>query len=304
MQYWRFETLIYDGNDILGYTHASVPIGFFVEKNIVRVFFSARNKLGQSLPFFLDYDLDLRTVVYLHTKPLLELGALGSFDDSGVMPTEILKVDDEIWMYYIGWNLGVSVPFRNSLGIAVSKDNGVTFQRKFQGPILDRTKEEPYFNASACILRDNQLWRIWYLSCTGWNMVNAKPRHSYHIKTAISSDGINWQRTGEIAIDYKYENEYAISVPRVIFKNGVYQMWYSYRGGLISDNYTIGYSTSNDGSNWQRNDEEINMTLSTRGWDSDMVCYPFLFEYNGMSYMLYNGNGYGKTGIGLATLRK
>jgi len=304
MQYWKFETLIYDGNSIPGYTHASVPVGFFVKKNVLRIFFSARNSQERSFPFFLDYDLDLQAVVYLHAKPLLDLGSLGSFDDSGVMPTEIIKVDDEVWMYYIGWNLGVTVPFRNSLGIAVSKDNGLSFQRKFQGPILDRTKEEPYFNASACILRDKEVWKIWYLSCTGWSMVNSKPRHMYNIKTANSIDGINWQRTGEVAIDFKYENEYAISVPRVVLKNGIYLMWYSYRGGPVSDNYTIGFASSNDGLNWHRRDEEIKILSSTINWDSDMVSYPFIFNYNNMSYMLYNGNGYGKTGIGLATLTR
>ena len=35
-----------------------------------------------------------------------------------------------------------------------------------------------------------------------------------------------------------------------------------------------------------------------------MVCYPYVFEYNDKLYMLYNGNGYGKTGIGLAVLEE
>jgi hypothetical protein len=35
-----------------------------------------------------------------------------------------------------------------------------------------------------------------------------------------------------------------------------------------------------------------------------MICYPAVFELNGNTYMLYNGNGYGKTGFGIAILEK
>ena len=31
-----------------------------------------------------------------------------------------------------------------------------------------------------------------------------------------------------------------------------------------------------------------------------MVCYPCVFDWAGETWMLYNGNGYGRTGFGLA----
>ena len=42
--------------------------------------------------------------------------------------------------------------------------------------------------------------------------------------------------------------------------------------------------------------------VSKTGWDSEMICYPFVFEHKGNKYMLYNGNDYGKDGFGLAVL--
>ncbi len=33
-----------------------------------------------------------------------------------------------------------------------------------------------------------------------------------------------------------------------------------------------------------------------------MIEYAHVFDHAGTRYMLYNGNGYGKTGVGLATL--
>ena len=42
--------------------------------------------------------------------------------------------------------------------------------------------------------------------------------------------------------------------------------------------------------------------MSAEGWDSEMICYPYVFEHRGRFFMLYNGNGYGKTGFGVAVL--
>jgi hypothetical protein len=49
-------------------------------------------------------------------------------------------------------------------------------------------------------------------------------------------------------------------------------------------------------------DAEVGIGVSADGWDSEMIEYPFVFDHAGSRYMLYNGNGYGKTGIGLAVL--
>ena len=72
-------------------------------------------------------------------------------------------------------------------------------------------------------------------------------------------------------------------------------MWYSYRGAR----YRIGYAESADGLTWTRHDDR-GLLPSGAGWDGDMVEYPWLFDWAGRTYMLYNGNDYGGTGIGLA----
>jgi predicted GH43/DUF377 family glycosyl hydrolase len=219
------------------------------------------------------------------------------------MPTSIIKVDDKIYMYYIGWNLGVTVPFRNSIGLAISSDNGETFNKKYKGPILDRTKDEPHFVASNHVIFHEGVFKMWYLSCIKWEKIENEIRHYYHIKYAISQDGINWERNNRVAIDFIYENEYAISVPRVILEDGMFKMWYSYRGGPESSKYRIGYAESLDGENWKRKDDSLSFVLSGENWDKDMICYPFLFMHDKSKYMLYNGNDYGKTGIGLFQLK-
>ena len=75
-------------------------------------------------------------------------------------------------------------------------------------------------------------------------------------------------------------------------------MWYSYRG----KKYRIGYAESKDGKRWNRLDHLAGISPSKNGWDSEMIEYPFVFNHNGSRYMLYNGNGFGASGFGLAIL--
>ena len=48
-----------------------------------------------------------------------------------------------------------------------------------------------------------------------------------------------------------------------------------------------------------RRDSEAGIA-SSGDWDSEMQAYPAVFDNDGRRYMLYNGNGYGRTGIGWA----
>jgi len=305
MQKWKKLGKIFqpDGEVSWMKSHASVPFVGEVNDNLIKVFFSARNEKQESSIGYVVFDIESLAVSEIPEKPTLEKGNIGCFDDSGVMGCCTLKVGNTTRMYYIGWNLGVTVPFRNSIGFAESLDSGLTFYKPFPGPIIDRTKDEPHFVASNCVIYDEGIFKIWYLSCTGWfKDGDGNVMHKYHIKYAESENGIDWVRNGDIAIDYANDYEYAISVPRVIKKNGKYKMWFSSRATKEEANYRIRYAESNDGKNWIRKDKEVGIDVSVDGWDSEMICYPFLFDHKGKRYMLYNGNGYGKTGFGLAVL--
>lgn len=283
--------------------YAAVPVLMPLSEHIARVYFSSRDEKNQSVPWFLD--LDLRTFECLNTQKIsVPAGRLGMFDENGIMPTSVLKKNNEVWLYYIGWNLGHSVPFRNAVGLMISKDGGTTFEKFSEGPILDRSIHDKCFVASNCVFAEADYYRMFYLSCDEWKYVDGVLQHSYKIKYTESADAIHWDIKGQVAIDFMYPNEYAISVPRVLKEHDIYKMWYSFRGGPIADTYRIGYAESSDGVHWNRKDENIILDVSANGWDSEMICYPCIFNYNGKRYLLYNGNGYGKTGFGLAVLQE
>ena len=51
---------------------------------------------------------------------------------------------------------------------------------------------------------------------------------------------------------------------------------------------------------WQRMDHLAGIDVSDSGWDAEMIEYPHVFDHKGRRYMLYNGNHFGESGMGLA----
>lgn len=279
-------------------THAAVPIAEPLQGSLCRIYFSTRDHANRSHTASLVVDLERpQTLLELDDTPILAPGPLGGFDDSGAMATWLTRVGQRRYLYYIGWNLGVTVPFRNAIGLAIS-ENGEPFRRHAPGPIMDRTAHEPHFVASCCVLEDAGLWRNWYLAGTEWLVGRQRPEPRYHIRYAESRDGIHWQRQGHIALDFAGPGETALSRPSVLRDGDTWKMWYSSRGHA----YRIGYAESPDGLAWKRHDASAGIEPSVNGWDADMIEYPHVFDLDGRRYMLYNGNGYGLSGFGLAEL--
>lgn len=278
-------------------SHAALPVVDRI-KDGYRIYFSSRDKQGRARVGYFETDLAIEKVLHVSEHPIIGLGPLGSFDDSGVTTSWIVNHEQKKYHYYSGWSLGVTVPFYFFIGLAISEDGGATYQRVSPAPILERNAIDPYLTASPCVLVEDGRWRMWYVSGTGWKMQDDRPQHQYHIKYAESSDGVHWKREGVVCIDYESPQEYAIARPCVIKEDGMYKMWYSSRGS----GYRIGYAESADGLKWMRKDQDSGIDVSEAGWDSEMIEYPYVFEDKGEHYMLYNGNGYGKTGIGLAVL--
>lgn len=236
----------------------------------------------------------------LQARPALSLGELGAFDDSGVTVSCAVDDRDARYLFYSGWTLGVSVPFYFYVGLAVSRDGGATFTRVSRGPILERDDVDPFLTASPSVLIENATWRMWYVSAAGWRVVDGTPQHRYHVRYAESDDGVHWRRDGRVAIDFAGEQEYAFGRPCVVKVGDRYRMFFCARG----DAYRLAYAESSDGLTWERDDDAVALAGDAEAWEADAAAYPYVFfdEPAGGWQMLYNGNGYGATGVGWATL--
>jgi hypothetical protein len=297
---------VHDNHEWMAH-HACLPIADPVDERVLRIYFGPRDRQGRTVTTFIEVEADDPAhVLYVHDRPVLSLGRLGTFDDSGVMPSCLVNHGGRKWLYYIGWNRSVTVPYRNSIGLAVSDDGGLTFTRVHEGPIVDRSPVEPFFCASPFAMVDDGLWRLWYTSSTGWLVVHGHPEPVYQIKYAESTDGVHWRRENRTCLEYTFEGE-ANARPTVIKRDGLYRMWYCFRGSVDyrsakAQSYRIGYAESADAVHWTRRDDRVGIERSVEGWDSVMMAYPFVYEHRGQTYMLYNGNGFGETGFGYAVL--
>ncbi len=297
---WIKKRLIFEPPRNLGWmvSHAANPVAEHLTGDLYRVYFSGRDNRNRASIGFMEFDvIHPEKIMNVSLEPIVSPGEIGTFDDSGTSMGCIVRQGDTRYLYYLGWNLGVTVPWRNSIGLLISKNNA-PFTRFSKAPVLDRSAVDPFSISYPWVLKEEDKWRMWYGSNLKWGSMQKDMMHV--LKYAESFDGIQWFPTGEISLEFKCDNEYAISKPSVIKEDGIYKMWYSYRG----DRYRIGYAESEDGIHFNRMDETVGIDVSEFGWDSEMICYPHVFEHNGEKYMLYNGNGYGKSGIGLAILSK
>jgi hypothetical protein len=236
-------------------------------------------------------------IVAAGDSPVFDIGELGAFDENGVSYPWIVDANDTEYMYYVGWMPSVLTPFQNHVGLAARRGDG-EWRRVSRAPILPRTNEEYLSLGSVAVLREAGCWRMWYTCFQRWGRSAGEPKHVYVIKVAESADGLQWTRPNHVCIDIGASGEFAISRPSVLRCDGLYHMWFSYRG----DEYRIGYAWSVDGIDWTRRDDLAGLDLSSSGWDSEGVSYSHVFEWKGSLYMVYCGNHYGRDGLGMAVL--
>lgn len=307
LQKWQKQGVIFNVNQNSPwmYSHASFPKALLMSDRI-RIFFTTRDANNRGRIGFCDVEIDQpQNVIHVSENPVLDLGEPGMFDDCGVTPSCVMRHEEKVYLYYHGWNALQLTPHRLTTGLAISHDGGNTFIRYSRAPLFDRTDKEPIFSNNPFVLKDKQKWHMYYLNLEKWVPINGRLEGMFTLYYAHSDDGIHWERDATIAIAKKYDYE-CISNASVIKENDIYKMWYSYRS--IEDfregngAYLVGYAESSDAKHWVRYDDCIDLQLSNNGWDSVMLSFPSVINVKNKRYLFYNGNGFGKTGIGLATL--
>jgi hypothetical protein len=275
-------------------SHASHAVALPRGGDDFRIFFTCRDRTNRGHVAWLDAEItDSLRLLRVAPEPVVSPGPPGSFDDSGCTLGCLVEQGGRTFLYYMGWNLGVTVPCRNSIGLAIGNGTG-PFEKYSLAPILDRSGVDPYTLSYPCILLEGGRWRMWYGSNLRWGGKQWDMDHV--IKYAESVDGLHWRRDGVIALGLDRPGEYTLCRPWVVRDGGVYRMWFCHRGAA----YRLGYAESADGWHWHRRPAEVGIDVSGAGWDSEMLAYPSVFRHRGRWHLLYTGNRYGRTGFGLA----
>ena len=286
------------GSHDLSKTHASNPLPIYLENDIYRVFFSSRDVDNKSSVGYVDIDIIQRKIINEQNAIAFKYGSSDSFYSHGVSVGNMYHVKKEQFILFMGWNIEPNEHWRGDIGKLKLIDNerlAITSDT----PIMSIDEMDKISLSYPFVLFHEGIYKMWYGTTLTWISDNGEMIHT--INYATSLDGEHWEKHG-VAIPYELGVAQAFSRPSVLINDLGYHMWYSYRSGT-GEKYRIGYAFSFDGLKWTRKHDEVGIDISKDGWDSEMICYPFVLEHKGETYMLYNGNQYGKEGFGLAILK-
>ena len=268
--------------------------------NKIRVFCGFRDKDGVGRVGYVDLNADNPSqVLAVSEKPCLDIGIPGCFDDNGVVPCAVTQVGNELYLFYAGYNIGYHVRMIIFCGLAVSRDNGETFERTSRVPIMERTNNEYLFRVIHTAIKNSDGWMLYYGAGNHFIQGKKKTLPVYEIQLLEVSDLSDLSREGTKIVSNE-GSEYRVGRPYVVKDGSIWRMFFG--GGSEEITYQLAYAESNDGRNWTRLDEKLNLHRSKFGWDSEMMAYPAFIRYKDSSYLFYNGNNYGYEGFGYAEL--
>ncbi len=281
-------------------SHASNPLPIHLQGNIFRVFYSGRNKDNKSSVSFVDIDIIDKKIINYPSTPLIKYGNPKSFYSHGISIGNLYEGPlKNKYILFMGWQIRGKEHWRGDIGrLELIENNKLIIDPNLS--FMNSDEEDPISLSYPFVIFHENIYKMWYGSTINWSSENGEMIHV--IKYATSKDAINWEKHG-IAIPYELGLAQAFSRPSVIIDKNGYHMWFSYRDGS-GNKYRIGYSHSNNGTSWTNKLDKVGINVSNTGWDSEMICYPFVFDHRGNRYMFYNGNSYGKYGFGLAKLTK
>lgn len=278
-------------------SYGSMPLALHLKDDFYRFYFSSRNANNNSSVNYVEVDIkDPSTILRLSEKPVLSKGPYGHFDDNGLYSGNFLKHEGKLYMFYSGRSNGVENLFYMNIGMAVSEDGGLTFNKVQQHPILTRSEYDPWLVTAPAPFETETGWLMVYTSGTA--IFNDRTSN-YDLKLAKSDDFFNWTSTGKVIIKLE-EDESNISTPCVFKHAGKYHMWFSVKPKI--GEYRIGYASSDNGVDWERDDQKLGLFIAGNDFDAEAVSYPNVFLHGENIYMVYSGSRNGRDGFGIARL--
>lgn len=277
-------------------SHAANPLALPLGGDLFRIYYSGRDGQNRSSVGYVDFDLARREILYIHDRPAVEHGPDGSFFSHGISIGNCYEAGGKRYILFMGWQVPADGHWRGDIGrLAVEPDGTLAVDGK--GPFLGASDVDPLSLSYPWVTPVEGGFKMWYGSTISWDAGNGEMLHV--INQAVSSDGLQWDPRG-LAVPFALGKAQAFSRPTVLRDDaGHYRMWFSFRGAP-GRAYRIGYAESDDGEAWRLRLDRAGMDVSPDGWDSEMVEYPFAFRHEGQDFLLYNGNGHGRTGFGLA----
>lgn len=288
-------------------SHAYVPTPIIIANSYIRVFvaFWDHNKEGRLGYIDLDINNPMNILGFSPFQIMESYSKHCNFYEFGDTPMSYVLKDGIIYLYYTGWGDYYRQhdydKYSLFTGIAVSDNNGETFHRIKNWPILPPIKNQETIRTAAFVIEENSNYTMWYVG-GNWKEIDGKKMPSYDLYKISSNSMFEWKQSKPIlCMKAEIENgEYGIGRPFITKENGIYHMMYSSR--RLHTGYKLMYSNSIDGINWE-NKQDVNIFPKLENnWDSEMQCFGYILKTPKDTLLFYNGNSHGRDGFGIAKL--
>lgn len=292
-----------DGSRWWARSHATCPTPLAMDDSRLRLYLQCRDERGIGRVGYVDVAADDPCrILGSSSEPCLEIGPPGTFDENGVLQTSVIRLPDgRLFMYYVGFELGTKTRYRLLTGLAVSEDGGERFRRLKNTPILERSDEELFFRGGPFVLQDQGRYRMWYVAGSAWTEIDGKPMPCYDLRYIESANGIDWPASGRVVLPVVHPDEHGFGRPWVVRGTNGYQLFFSVRRRSLAQ-YRLGYAESPDGLTWTRRDDCLNLDVTPGSWDGEAIMYSAVVAAGGRTWLFYNGNNFGESGMGVAEL--
>ena len=222
----------------------------------------------------------------------------------------VVRHGGAIYGYTCGWSRRISVSVETVIGLAMSHDDGLTFHRSVTGRCWPHRCTNPSLVGDAFVQVIGDQFHMWYIFGTAWKRPaeGAAPDRTYKIGHAVSGDGVDWEKeeARQIIAD-RLDADESQALPTVARIGDRYHMIFCYRrvdrfqdeqGPRIPARpCLVGRPAALDTGRRRRRDRRVGRRLGL-----GHAVLPNLFECDGNTYLLYNGNEFGRHGFGLAVL--
>lgn len=283
--------------------HTILPTPHKISENEIRIYFGGTDRNYYGYLGFVDIYISNSgnkfEIKNISSRPILENPQKLEFAKNGINPVSIFRHAEKLLLSVVGYHSTSDGKIKLMSGLIESSDGGNTFHVTQSSPLL--TKENNSSLLQSALFIESNKEQGYFVSDIDWLKLDNKWFPKYGI-AQVQFTKNSWQVKESSFILKPEADEMGLARPWQFYFNGNKFLMFGVRklinGKLIYKDFGLAMYANNQ---WQRL-SNLKFSSSGQEWDSEMTCYGAIVEINNTPYMLYNGNGNGIGGVGIAKL--
>jgi hypothetical protein len=262
----------------------------------LRLFFNSRDRLQRSDIYSVEIDKESLRPIMATFRLEVKAGAGNHFGLHGISLGSHFKYGSQSLLATMGWCIEYGKHWHGVIG-RVYLNNLAHVCHVDSTPWIDLNTDDPISMSYPAVFSDSHELLIWYGSTVTWDAGNSEMLHILKESTTV---GLSSKILSARHLPYVLGSAQAFARPSIIKIMDRLLMAYSFRGA--QQRYSIGFVWLDDLNTATHLNGLSGFFPAEESWENEMVEYPFLFVHKEEVYMLYNGNSFGQSGIGITRI--